>query len=144
MRPAPVSSMFSLRRRRRKRRIAVQPLLHHEVIKLLAPQQPRESLPLDGTGIRRKRRRSEAEELVRLRDPLRENAVEVRGAGGRLRTRVGQPCMQHARFARLQLQWIPGASFGSFPLRIYGAPLSVNNSLVKAILVESQIGRAHV
>ena len=51
VRPIGVARVFAFRRRRRLRRIAVEPRPHVETIKLFRPDHAGESLPLDGTQI---------------------------------------------------------------------------------------------
>ena len=44
MRPLMIAAVAALRRRRRIARIAIEPLFHHVVIKLLGPQHSAEAL----------------------------------------------------------------------------------------------------
>ena len=76
--PLRVAALQSRRRRRGLARIALEPRLDHEIVKLLGPQQPRESLPLNSLGVVGERSGAERVEFVGLGDPFREQPVEIR------------------------------------------------------------------
>ena len=88
------------RRRRRLRRISIEPIRDYIMIKLLAPQQPGIRLPRDEPSLRRCRQVNAAGiEVIGFGDALGENAIEVR-----IEWRAILPIRQ-AKFQNLLLAW---------------------------------------
>ena len=76
--PVRVAAVLALGRRRRHRRIAVEPIAHDVVVELLGPDQPREGAPLDHARLRIEFRTACVRvEVVGLRLAFVESGVEI-------------------------------------------------------------------
>ncbi len=115
--PGPIAAQQALGRRRRHGRIALQPLFHHVVIKLLAPQQAGEGLALHHARVV-----GQADAARSCRNPPpprcdRETPDENRAAGALARV---QAKVQHFGSAGLQIDAIHAAGLGARFIRIHG------------------------
>ena len=77
--PLAVAAVAALRRRRRLRGIAIEPVVDHVMVKLLAPKQPRVSLTGDArASLLMPARKDGVVEFVGLAPTLRKMSVETR------------------------------------------------------------------
>jgi len=131
--PLAIAAVLPVRRRRRLRRVAFQPLLDDVMVVLLRPEQARERLPRDVDRIRRQRRRQDGlVELVGFGDAGGEDGVE---RCSELRcARAVQAQLQRARLAGGQRQRVVGRSFRAALRRIDRALLTVDDKAMERVL----------
>ena len=125
-------------RRRRLRGIALEPLVHHVVIKLLGPQQSRERLPLHAAAVFGKSCGREGIKLVGFADALGEQSVEIVNQARRFGP-LGEAHADDFGLAGREIESIPGAGFGAAALGIHGVFAAAHHTLVKRVLGKQRI-----
>ena len=129
-----VAALFALGRRRRMRRVALQPVADHVMIELLGPQQPRERLAHYRTTVdRHLQRRYSGVEIGGIVNALLQHPGEglterfVHGS-------IGQAQLDECRLAPFQFQYIIGGGLGANTLRVHGFPVAVYDVLADPVL----------
>jgi len=129
--PGPVAAQEPLGWWRRHRRIALQPLFHHVVIELFAPQQAGESLALHHARVVGQAEGREAIKILRFLDAIQKHLMKIGlRRGARVQTEV-----QNFRSARLQIQAIHPAGLGARFIGIHRILASLDQVAVEGILV---------
>src|SRR5487761_1412002 len=101
------------------------------MIKLLVPEQPGESLPLNAFPVFGKTRGREQIKLIGLLDPLSEQAIHVLNRTGRL---AAQTHVKNLGLSRRQIEMAPGAGFRAALRRIHGVFAAMDYALVERVL----------
>ncbi len=144
--PLRVASMHALRRRRRLRRIALEPFLHDVVVVLLRPQQAGQALAHHRRGVVGDVGWNDGGvELVGLALARRHRVVEVgerRRAGEVLGTPRREPQADGDALAGGHRQRVVGGGLGAAAGRVHGVGASVHDGLVDAVLGVERPGDA--
>ena len=123
--------------RRRLAGIALQPVLDHEVIKLLGPQQPGEGLPLDALARPSERVGAERRNKTRrLRRCAPRKGRRYREPGAMARCCRSRRMRMTSALARRQIEAVPGAGLGAGLRRIHGVVSPVNHAPMEGVLHE--------
>ena len=131
--PLGVAPIFAAFGRWRHPRIALEPLLHIVVVKLLRPEHPGEGLALDGAHVGAERFALDCGvELVRLIAAMLVNLFETCGKDARLAHASGADAALSSR-PRRQAQVIDRRRFGAAAFRVDRAAFAVDQIAVEGI-----------